>query len=521
MSLLVGQLRTLLGKQDTRIVGEIVVLKNAAEPRYVLRAHASGGDVWVESEEGTNVGELVSTIAERLVQRFDPLVAAFYYLRTPKPDHSNLTEAIGFADGFHSRDKRQQSWALVLRGLAWREKGNPEETRASLCAAIDLDESFIPAWRILASSLREDGAVDQAVYLARRLVRTQPNEPEGYRELGALRANCMGGDGERTKAIGYFKRALDLGSRQRAPDYLSRVDYARFLYTWYQPVFSPRPKDFVNYMDLAAHTYLEEAEALAPDEPSVYTTLARILSHPQDEVLSGPEPKPSENEIKTRHAAAESRLLEAELKARYAYVRDSTSPEANLALGEVLTDQSAELRNHLLQTSDSDDIPDEPTAHSKSTQAKEYLELARKSSEASGSIYDAIYARALAGAGEFAEAEKVLDEADMDDDPHVVEWVRGEMRYNQKRYAEALEHLKAAQAVRICGPRSNLVHNLIIAIEARLATEHRAASAHPATHADNKALASASAAQTQAKSLYAAKPACPKWTEPENEEPSP
>jgi hypothetical protein len=262
LTALVSQIRALVGPKNTRIVGEIT--KNEGETGYKLRAHANGGETWVEYKDGTDVESLIKEIAGRLVERFDPLVAAFYYFRTPKEDNpkpdpsgnppeSNLDRAINFADGFHSQDKRQQSWALLLRGLAWRQKGNSEETRASLCAAIALDASFIPAWRILASSLRDDGAVGQAAYLARRLVRTQPNEPEGYRQLGSLRGDCMAGDAERTKAVGFFKRALELESRQKKRDHLSGVDYAQFLYTWYQPVpvRSQKPDDFVDYMKLA------------------------------------------------------------------------------------------------------------------------------------------------------------------------------------------------------------------------------------------------------------------------------
>ena len=533
LTALVSQIRALVGPKNTRIVGEII--KNEGETGYKLRAHASGGENWVEDKDGTDVEALIKEIAGRLVERFDPLVAAFYYFRTPKddklkldpsgdPPESNIDRAINFADGFHSQDKRQQSWALLLRGLAWREKGNPEETRASLCAAIDLDASFIPAWRILASSLREDGAVGQAAYLARRLVRTQPNEPEGYRQLGSLRSNCMAGDAERTKAVGFFTRALELERRQRKPDHLSGVDYAQFLYAWYQPVPVPsqRSKEFVDYMNLAEN-YLRKAETYTPGEPSVYTTLARILTHPQDEVSTEPQPALSESELKARYASIQSRLLEAELKAKYGLVLDSTSSVANLTMGEVLTDQAAELRNRLLQTrkSDLDEIPDEPTARDKFTKARKSLEEARAHGADSTSLSDALYARALTGAGEFALAEKVLDEAD-EDDSHVVEWVWGEMLYNQKRYSEAHAHLTKAQNLRSCGPRSNAVRNLLARIEAQSGKEHSATPERASTNVSKKiSNAAAPIGAEQVKALSEVKPACPSWNEPENEEPSP
>ena len=530
LTALVNQLRELVGPRDTRIVGEIVVTKNGPAPEYRLRAHASGGDNWVESKDGPDVDALVKEIAERLVQRFDPLVAAFYYFRTPQddspkpaskdePPESNLDRAINFANGFHSHDKRQQAWALLLRGLAWREKGaNPAETRASLCAAIDLDPSFIPAWRILAGSLHDDGDRDQALDLARRLARTQPKEPEGYRQLGALRDDCSAGDERLTEAVGFFTQAIQLGRRRSEPDFLSGVDYAGFLYNWYQPVPSPKPERFVNYMDLA-EIYLREAQARAPDEPSIYTTWARILAHPQDAMRGGPEPYVSESERKAR----QSRLLDAELKAKYALVRDSSSASANLAMAEVLTDQGAELRNESLQASreNPDEHPDDAAVGDKFKKARDILEKAR--SDATTPDYDAIYARALAGAGAFPEAEKILNEADADEDAprHIIEWVRGEMLYNQKRYADALAHLKRAENVRTCGPRSNLVRNLIANIEAELSKQPPAASGQSAASPRKRTPAASSASERQAESLPQPKPACAQWKEPEAEEPSP
>jgi tetratricopeptide (TPR) repeat protein len=215
--------------------------------------------------------------------------------------------------------------------------------------------------------------------------------------------------------------------------------------------------------------------------------------------------------------------LEAELKAKYALVLDSTSSIANLTMGEVLTDQAAELRDRLLQTrkSDLDDIPDEPTPREKFVKAKTSLEEARAHGADTSSLSDALYARALAGAGEFPLAEKVLNEAD-DNDSHVVEWVWGEMLYNQKRYSEAHAHLTKAEKLRTCGPRSNVVRNLIARIEARSGTEHPATPERAATNVSKKIPAAASPVETeQLEALSEVKPACPNWNEREDEEPSP
>ena len=108
LTAVVSQIRALVGPKNTRIVGEIT--QNEGETAYKLRAHASGGENWVEDKDGADVEALIKEIAGRLVERFDPLVAAFYYFRTPNddklkpqpsgnPPESNLDRAISFVVG--------------------------------------------------------------------------------------------------------------------------------------------------------------------------------------------------------------------------------------------------------------------------------------------------------------------------------------------------------------------------------------------------------------------------------------
>jgi tetratricopeptide (TPR) repeat protein len=502
---LVSQIRALLRIQDTKIVGEIIASKKDDHASYLLRAHATGGYVWVESEEGSDIAAITQTIATRLVERFDPLIAGYYYLRTPREDHSNLDAAIGIAEGFHSEAKDRQVWALVLRGLAWREKqGDPNNIRASLCAAIDHDRSFTPAWRILAGSLRDDGDLARAQDLALRLIDEQPDEPEGYRQLGSVRRDCTAGQAQEDEAKRLFVKAMELGEQrgEDQPDYLSRVDYARFLYTWYSadkeypaneyaangyPALS-KPNALSarkwDYMDKAAE-YLGQAAELAPNETSIYTNWARTLGYPRTAEVT--------------NAERESRFLQAELRGKYALNQDSTSPFANLVMGELLTDHG--VVQHKYKQVD------------KFLKAQEFLAVSRKSTVRPESLYDAMFARALAGAGDFAAAEEVLSRLEHRGQPiYLVEWVRGEMLYNQGRLAEALGRLKRAKNVRSCGPRSNLVQDLINTINRELGNSQAEAQGE----ATNKAIPVVATAEP-ADPVHAAKilpepaPACAGW----------
>jgi tetratricopeptide (TPR) repeat protein len=499
---LISQLRALLHIQDTKIVGEVVISKNAPEVTYVLRAHATGGDVWVEAEEGTDIDAVIRTVATRLVERFDPLVAGFYYFRNP--EKRDLDRAIGFAEGFHSTDKRQEAWALVLRGLAWRDKQkDSQQTRVSLCNAIDRDRSFTPAWRILARTLREDDDIARARHLALRLVQHQPDEPEGYRQLGSLRRDCMAGPEQEQQAESLFKRAIGLGA-ERETDSLSLVDYARFRYEWYRP----EPSGEVPGYD-AMGDHLKAARSMARDEPSVYTTWARALAHPRS---------PGES----RTAGDLSRLLDAELKAQYALTRDSTSAFANFAMGELLTDKGVE--RHKYRDVDS------------FTKAKDFLETSRRGVVHPELLEDPLYARALAGAGDFFPAEEILKDIEAKakargGSPNpVAEWVYGEMLYNQDRYEEALAHLNAAENVRTCGPRSNVVRSLITIIENKLANQPPANTdesepmrAKLVAHSmvTRRSAATGRPAKREVKELPTAEPACPGWEQLTGDELSP
>ena len=301
----------------------------------------------------------------------------------------------------------------------------------------------------------------------------------------------MAGPDHEKEADQSFQNAIERGKNpeRTMPDYLSCVDYANFLYTWYgvdkQHSSPNRPGAMVDYMS-AAEEVLKEAQDKASDEPSVFATSARLLGHPRD--FGEPQ--------NARHA----RLLEAELKARYALTRDSASPFANLVLAEVLTEEAVDSHKYL----------SEPKYRQKFQQAKEYLELSRRGVGRSDALYEAIYARALAGLGEFTEAEKVLRPFEHTKAPvHLVEWVRGEMLYNQNRHKEALAALERAQSVRTCGPRSNAVSDLISRVRGEMAKPDKA----------GEPVASlVTMRSVAATDLPDPRPACPQWDTPASRE---
>jgi tetratricopeptide (TPR) repeat protein len=445
MALVVSQLRSFFRIADTKLTGELGITKSGPTPEFEVRAYVSGTEVWSKVMRGSELRTLVTGLADELVEHFDPLSAGFFALRRPSSSGENLEHVIEITDQTQPKTQQEAAWTLTLRGMAWREKqGSADRTYASLCGAISVDPSFTPAWRILAGSLRDNGQLATAKDLALRLIRLQPRDPEGRRQLAAVYNDCVDGP-EKPPATTFFEQAQALGDGR----YLTYVDYGRWLYNHFD---SDRPE----YLDRAVE-YFEKARALAPTEPSVYTNLARALGHPR---LSKKE---EQNETATRH-------MKAEMMARHALALDDHSPFANFVMGELMTDEAA-----LALKSKERKKFAEAAIH--------YLQKSRDLATVPLTLYEAFFARAKAAQGDFEGAEQVLTaiRQQTSQPSYLVEWVQGEMLYNRAQQSsadkesllnEALSRLQQARSLHACGARSDIITDLIARIQKRLEDEH-------------------------------------------------
>jgi len=446
VAFMINQLRSFLRIGDTKIIGELGVTKSATAAEFELRAYVSGTEIWSTITRGQELRNVVAELADKLVEHFDPLSAGFFILRRPSANGSNLEHVIQITDRIQPKNQQEAAWTLTLRGMGWREKQqSAERTYASLCGAIAVDPTFTPAWRILAGSLRDNGELDVAKDLALRLIRSRPRDPEGFRQLAAVYNDCLDGP-EKPPAEIFFEQALTLGDGR----YLTFVDYGRWLYTHFE---SDRPR----YLDLAAQ-YFERARALAPNEPSVYTNLARALGHPR---LGK---KKEQNEIAARH-------MKAEMATRAALALDEHSPFANFVMGELLTDEA--VAEHRYNDKE----------RKKFAEALDYLQKSRNAATFPETTYEAFFARAKAGQGDFDSAAQVLHA--MQQPPrkpsYVIEWVYGEMLYNRAAQpaaekeallTEAVSHLRLARSLHACGARADVIRNLIVRIEKELENQY-------------------------------------------------
>jgi tetratricopeptide (TPR) repeat protein len=165
-------LRKLFGVSDTRISGEITVehspavgSKDEKSPpkKFSIRLRISDkGHVQYEAEATDKLETLVQQVALKLVERFDPLDAAYYSYH--KRDYDNALRIVRayLAD----QTKKETHWARNLLGLIEHGRYSHDQTRAEICydKAIAVftelrasDSKFAPALYNLSSVLIDKG----------------------------------------------------------------------------------------------------------------------------------------------------------------------------------------------------------------------------------------------------------------------------------------------------------------------------------------------------------------------------
>ena len=225
-------LRELAGMSDTRISGEITVEQQPPSKKFSIRLRISGRG-HVQYEAATDKLEtLVEQAALKLVERLEPLDAAYYSYHKRDFDNALRIVRAYLAD----QTKKERKWALNLLGLieharnrsnaALAEKGYDEaiavfeKLRAS-------DPDFAPAWYNLSYVLIDKGRKH-----------LKDRDPEVARELFS-RAYEIARDGIS------IDKAKGTTARERAAGYATAGRAARFLGQWE----STKYKEALDYFD--------------------------------------------------------------------------------------------------------------------------------------------------------------------------------------------------------------------------------------------------------------------------------
>jgi len=230
-------LRERAGLSDTRISGEITVEQPPPSKKFSIRLRISGrGHVQYEAEATDKLETLVEQAALKLVERLEPLDAAYYSYHKRDFDNALRIVRAYLAD----QTKKERKWALNLLGLieharnrsnaTLAEKGY-DEAIAEFEKLRASDPDFAPAWYNLSYVLVDKG---------RKHLEDPDPDSKVAREL-LSRAYDVAREGI-DKAAGTSERVPDRG---RAAGYAAAGRAARFLGQWE----STKYKEALDYFD--------------------------------------------------------------------------------------------------------------------------------------------------------------------------------------------------------------------------------------------------------------------------------
>lgn len=154
LALLVPQLRSLFGFRDASISGELIVEQQADNGRpekYSLRLRAPGeGAIYRSETPSDNVDHLLRDAAIVILQREDPIVAAYYYLF-----RRDFKAARRMADiASVSANPNTQLLATHVKGLIARGLNEWSEAATHFRAVIKINPDFKAGYSNLASAAR-------------------------------------------------------------------------------------------------------------------------------------------------------------------------------------------------------------------------------------------------------------------------------------------------------------------------------------------------------------------------------
>jgi tetratricopeptide (TPR) repeat protein len=120
-------LRELAGMSDTRISGEITVEQPPPSKKFSIRLRISGrGHVQYEAEATNKLETLVEQAALKLVERLEPLDAAYYSYHKRDFDNALRIVRAYLAD----QTKKERQWALNLLGLIEHSRNRSDDALA-------------------------------------------------------------------------------------------------------------------------------------------------------------------------------------------------------------------------------------------------------------------------------------------------------------------------------------------------------------------------------------------------------
>ena len=186
LQLLVPQLRALFGFRDASISGEVVVEQPASGDTpalFSLRLRAPGeGAIFRSDAPSADVDQLLRDAAIVVLQREDPITAAYYYMfRRDYRAARRMADVAALSDNPKTRLLAVHVKGLVARGLNdWNEAATHFRT------VVENNPDFRAGYSNLASALRRVD-LDESERVAAAMIERFPDHWPGYNNLALAR----------------------------------------------------------------------------------------------------------------------------------------------------------------------------------------------------------------------------------------------------------------------------------------------------------------------------------------------
>ena len=181
----VTSLRDFIGFVDTKIAGEVTVDDDASaqnKKKYQLRLRITDkGAVYSHDQPMENLDELIGRAALKVVERFDPHIAAAYYYTQKQYDSALRMVHQSLNDSTSKNDAA----ALNLRGMIAKEQQRYDAALATFNDVRNRFPDYLQALHNIASTLILKGDYEQAFKVAREGIAKDPKQSAAYQAAGS------------------------------------------------------------------------------------------------------------------------------------------------------------------------------------------------------------------------------------------------------------------------------------------------------------------------------------------------
>ena len=220
----VTSLRDFVGFVDTKIAGEVTIDDDASgqnKKKYQLRLRITDkGAVYSHEQPTENLDELIGRAALKVVERFDPHIAAAYYYTQKQYDDALRMVHQSLNDSTSKNDAA----ALNLRGMIAKEQQRYDAALATFNDVRNRFPDYLQALHNIAATLILKGEYKQAFEVASDGIRKDPKQAAAYQAAGS----ALFSQGRFDEALPYFKKSVEvepssaIGYLNQASVYLAR-----------------------------------------------------------------------------------------------------------------------------------------------------------------------------------------------------------------------------------------------------------------------------------------------------------